>query len=354
MQYELGRIPSGASGTDATLRTIGRLVTESQNRPVVRIVALSILERANVDTRDLYQVMRALWEWTRRTIRYIRDPRDVETVQSPEITLHLKAGDCDDHAALMAAFAVNLGIPTGFVTIGLNADTQSHIYPEFFVNGRWIAGDTTSGQGFGYRAHLPSEKHYTTEGKAMPSLSGPTTFLPIRTVDLQQKMYNAAYNQLRFNWQRGLINRSDVASYLRVIAEGNHPGRGTIAEKPMKDAITDFLSQIDSHAWVSSKPVGALNGLEGLDGFLSSVWNAVKGVVGGAIGGVVKIAGGVLKSITGGGGSEVTVQIPAPNQQTIPTTPQPTVIYDQSQGLSLSNPVVLVGLGLAVLLLVRR
>jgi hypothetical protein len=346
MQHGLSWIPNGAAGTDATLKAIGRLATGSQQRPVIRIAAISILDQANINTRDTYQVVKTLWSWTRRFVRYLRDPIGVETVQSPEITLQLKAGDCDDHAALMGAFGLNLGIPVRFVTVGTTADRQSHIFPEFQINGKWIAADTTSQREFGYRPRLSVEKHYTTEGRPMPLLSGPALMVPLKKGELQRQIYAAAYNQMRLNFSTGMINRADVASYLRVIREGNQPAqiRGTLAETPVTQAITDFLQLIDSTGAQSSKPVGALNGLEGLDGFLSSIVKAVGGVVKGAI-----------KLVTGGGSDKQVIVQPTIN---IPAGAVQTTVTPQAAQAGvmefLSNPIVLVGGALAIILLMRR
>ena len=47
-----------------------------------------------------------------RTIRHVREPGDVgEVVLDPWKTAELRAGDCDDLAALIAAFAACVGLP---------------------------------------------------------------------------------------------------------------------------------------------------------------------------------------------------------------------------------------------------
>jgi hypothetical protein len=349
MRYDLRSIPPGRAGTDATLEAIGRLIADSQRTPQVRITALSILESRNVNTRDQARAVQALFAWIKRTIRYVRDPIDVETVQAPHITLALKAGDCDDHAALMAAFAANLGYSARLVTIGKHADEMVHIYPEILVNGRWIAADTTVDQPFGFRAKLPVTRIYDLRGKKIMNMGSPTTVLPIAKSDLVHKMYLAAYNQMNLNWERGLINRSDVAGYLRVLNEGNSPFRGTIADPPVRRAITDFLKRIDQTGAQSSKPAGSLSGLEGMNGFLKSVFKAVTSVVKGAV-----------KLVTGGGDKQIIVNPPTIN---IPpgvintTVPPASAAAAATAGIAemFSNPVVLIALGVgAVLLFTRR
>lgn len=70
-----------------------------------------------------------------------------ESLQEPRVTLQLGAGDCDDHAMLLAALAVSLGFRARFRTVSLPQDPQhfSHVFVE--VQDRhskqWQALDTT-------------------------------------------------------------------------------------------------------------------------------------------------------------------------------------------------------------------
>ena len=305
MLYSFREIPGGRAGTDATLREIGKLISDSQARPVVRLSALNILEQNNVKPSNSAAAIAALFAWTRRNVQYIQDPLEVETVQAPEVTLQIKAGDCDDHATLMASFAANLGIPARLVTIGYDPDAMVHIFPEVLIGGRWTATDTTQAKPLGFQPTLPVRKIYDLKGKQMPALGTAQQVYPITVDDLQTRVYTAAYNQLRLNWQRALINRGDVASYLRVIDEGNAPLRNTVAEQPMRQAIVDFLAKIDATGAQSGKPAQGLTGLEGMNGFLSSIVSAVKAVVS-VIPGVGTIAGSAFDLL-----SKIGISVPS-------------------------------------------
>lgn len=344
MRHTLRQIPNGRAGTDATLKHIGDLISASQETPAVRLSALSILEKKNVNPKDQLRSISALFTWTKSQIRYVRDPIDVETIQAPEITLKLKAGDCDDHAALMASFAANLGIPARLVTVGHHHDQMSHIFAEALIGGKWIPLDTTINQPIGYRAPLPISRIYDMRGRKVMSLGTATQIFPVAKSDLQYQMYLAAYNQMLLNWNRGLINRTDVAGYLRVMDEGNSPSRGTIAHNPMRKAITDFLARIDSSGAQSSKPAGQLSGLEGMNGFLKSIWGAVK-----------KVAGAVVKTVTGGGEKQIVINPPTINIP--PGMINTNVGPDAAKaGVSelLSNPMVIGFAALAIILLMRK
>ena len=98
-----------------------------------------------------------------------------------------------------------------------------------------------------------------------------------------------------------------------------------------KVAIEEFLKSVRRQGMSSVKPPGVSSGLEGLGGFLSSVWNAAKGAVTGAV-----------KAFTGGGQQQPSVVV----QQAPP--PAPT-----GAGIEKYLPWFAVG-GLALLVLMKK
>ena len=110
IRFTLEQIPYGEAGTDATVRKIASLVDQAVKDQRVRLVALRILEWAGAENHSTTAAAKSIFRWVKHHIRYIRDPVGLETVQAPEVTLRLKAGDCDDHTALVAALAMSLAI----------------------------------------------------------------------------------------------------------------------------------------------------------------------------------------------------------------------------------------------------
>lgn len=165
----------------------------------------------------------------------------------------------------------------------------------------------------------------------------------LKTVPVEKKVlegwaYRGAITAMRHNWNAGLINRADVQGYLQTIDAGNAPGRGTFAEAPMRQAVVDFLAETKGRA--SGKPPGT-TGLEGLDGFLSSVWKGVKAVVGAGV-----------KLVTGGS-TQVTVTPPQIVVPKIETTVTPESAR-AGVGAFLRDPVVLIAGGALLLMLFMR
>lgn len=283
MKHERRQIGYGLAGTQATLKAIGQLVDQAVAGQKLRLTAISILDRANVNTKNPLAVGKALFYWVRSHIRYVKDPLDLETVQAPDVTLALKAGDCDDHAALMGALAASVGLPIRFVTGGAVADRQSHIWPELNISGRWIAADTTSTKPFGWSAPLPAKNHFSLKGDAMYTLQAADQTLPITVKRVQKMTYDAALTELRLNWSRGRITPADMANYLQLLDREKIPVGGMVARAPVRQAIVDLLAQIEpgtrSIYGLGLAPLVAAYASEGVSAGTQAVKNLVGGVV---------------------------------------------------------------------------
>ncbi len=107
----------------------------------VRLAALSLTN--NRKQKDWAAEVRALHAFVRDRIRYVRDVRGVETLQTPEITLQLKAGDCDDKSVLLAAMLESIGHPTRFCAVGFRPDHFSHVLVETKIRDKWLPLETT-------------------------------------------------------------------------------------------------------------------------------------------------------------------------------------------------------------------
>jgi hypothetical protein len=355
MRARFDHIPPGESGTDETVRRLGALIKSANQRPKLHILATHILSQKNVPAKNDLAAARALWSWIRQNIRFVKDPTNVELIQDPELTaFQIRAGDCDDHAALMAALAASIGIPARLSVIGNDPQNFQHIFAEVQVGGKWIAADTTIKEPFGTRPKLAAVKRYSLYGVPQMSLGVmPTQVVPVTKKTAKQVAYRAALDVLRSNWNKGIINLQDVLSYVRVIDEGNAEFRGTIYEAPMRKAISDFAANIKNKGLQSGKPASSLSGMEGLDGFLKSVWNGVKSAVGAVVGTGIKLAtgavGAAIQTFTGATKQAETVFVQA---ATTPTAQGGAVPTAQYYANTKDNTLLYVGLGVAALVLV--
>lgn len=126
----LGSIPEGIEGTKATLRIMRDFVRASVRNPaqVVRQKAESLV--GGLPPRQWFQEIRALHEFVRDEIRYLRDPVGIERVATPEATLEIAQGDCDDKATLLAALLDSIGHPSRFVAVAFDSNGFSHVLVE--------------------------------------------------------------------------------------------------------------------------------------------------------------------------------------------------------------------------------
>lgn len=145
-------LPSGPAGTVATLKIMKRLAREAIRSPsqLVRNRALEIFRNAGLPPRDWFGQIRALQAWVQNCIRYVQDPVDVELVQTPEVTLKLGTGDCDDQATLLASMLEATGHLAKFVAIGVKGGPFSHVLVETKTGRGWVAVETILKKPFGW------------------------------------------------------------------------------------------------------------------------------------------------------------------------------------------------------------
>lgn len=95
--------------------------------PEVRGIAATVVRPVQV--RDWKKEATALFEWTRKNIRYTLDPHGVELFQSTERSLQVGIGDCDDQAIMLGSLLQAVGIPIRLRVIALKgSDKFEHIY----------------------------------------------------------------------------------------------------------------------------------------------------------------------------------------------------------------------------------
>lgn len=148
-QSMLMGIPEGDPGTYATLRLMRDCVRRYKKNPEIRRRALQITSRLR--GKDYPGEARAVQEFVRRAVRYVRDIRNVETLQTPDTTLRVGQGDCDDQAVLAASLLEAVGHPTRFVAVAFDpAVPYQHVFTETKIGNKWVPLETTENFGFGF------------------------------------------------------------------------------------------------------------------------------------------------------------------------------------------------------------
>jgi transglutaminase-like putative cysteine protease len=156
--YTLTGIPDGVEGTRATLSFMVKYVKEYRVHPRIVELARSIV--SDLPGKAFRQEAARLQNWVRENIRYTLDVYDVETLQTPLVTLDLKQGDCDDQSILLATLLNAIGHEARFVAVGLDRampDNFEHVFVETKIGGEWLPAETTEPVRLGEYPYSPEE-----------------------------------------------------------------------------------------------------------------------------------------------------------------------------------------------------
>jgi transglutaminase-like putative cysteine protease len=143
LKYTLRAIPDGVPGTRETLKLMRNYVHQYRKAQPIRELALSIIRDVSGHKNFTGQV-RALHAWVQRNVQYVRDIRDVETLQTPVRVLETRQGDCDDQATFLSALLEAAGFHTRFVAIKVDPlGPFVHVFTEVNLGTRWFPLETT-------------------------------------------------------------------------------------------------------------------------------------------------------------------------------------------------------------------
>jgi transglutaminase-like putative cysteine protease len=139
----LGLIPSGPAGIRITLRKMVDLTRQYRKDPGIRQLASQLVR--DLPQYDTLGEIKALHAFVRDSIRYTNDIRNVELLQTPQATLEMGVGDCDDKSTLLGSLLESIGRPARYVAIALKPSTDySHVLVEtrFGNKGKWLPLET--------------------------------------------------------------------------------------------------------------------------------------------------------------------------------------------------------------------
>ncbi len=137
---QLMGIPDGAAGTRSTLQIMAQLVKQYRTDMAIREFAAQLV--SGVEAQNYTDEVKQLFYFVRDNVRYLQDINDVETVQTPDYTLNMRFGDCDDKSVLLASLLESIGHPARFIAVGYSIPGEyDHVFVETLIGKRWIALD---------------------------------------------------------------------------------------------------------------------------------------------------------------------------------------------------------------------
>lgn len=141
-------VPGGDTGIAATIGYMKSAVFGNQGVRSFRVREFTLQAVRGV-ARGMTEVD-AVFQAIRDEIEFRGEYQ--EYLQSPEATINLGAGDCDDQAVLAAAMLNSLGFETRFKTVALHDSPGelSHVYIEVRdkQSGAWTSMDTTVAESY--------------------------------------------------------------------------------------------------------------------------------------------------------------------------------------------------------------
>lgn len=139
-------IPFELAGDESTQTQILRILEKLRliygRSPIVREFAVGELGRLG-NNDQMGQVL-ALTDLVKRSLVYIKDPRNIEYVVSPVnhieniLRLGYSYGDCDDHALMLNTCLEAVGIESQFVGVKLKSKRFNHVISSAKVGNEWF------------------------------------------------------------------------------------------------------------------------------------------------------------------------------------------------------------------------
>jgi transglutaminase-like putative cysteine protease len=148
-------IANGAAGIRQTTKAMARIVAQYEQNPYIQAFAIDLVQLHA--PKDSPAEIRSLFEFVQQNIRYVGDVIGKETVRTPDITIAMRAGDCDDKAVLLASLLRAIEYPAAFIVTGYRSPyVFEHVYIGILESdGGYLALDPTENQPLGWEPPNP-------------------------------------------------------------------------------------------------------------------------------------------------------------------------------------------------------
>lgn len=136
------------SGVLATVAEINARAERVAQLPALRTASLTIVGRVGDD--DQAAQLDALANFVRQNVQFVRDPQDVEYMQSADVMLlaisdqGYARGDCDDHCELFVTLCLAIGIPAQVVAVSTPGSGRlNHVVAQAWLESGPVEVDLT-------------------------------------------------------------------------------------------------------------------------------------------------------------------------------------------------------------------
>jgi hypothetical protein len=134
---EIRKVGNGINGNLDTIEVMKKMAREYSRHDLVKRLSTNILHYNNIPSHHYLDEARAIGEFVKKHVRYVKDPVGTESLQAPDMMIRMMKdagytmGDCDDMALLTAAMLMSVGIRPRFRAVRYRGDENgnfNHIY----------------------------------------------------------------------------------------------------------------------------------------------------------------------------------------------------------------------------------
>lgn len=139
---QMRQVGNGINGNIDTIEAMKKLAREFSRHDLVKRLATNIIHYNNIPSHHYLDEARAIGEFVKKHIRYVKDPVGTESLQAPDMMIRMmkdvgySMGDCDDMALLTASLLMSVGIKSKFRAVRYKDEVQgfNHIYVVVYEN----------------------------------------------------------------------------------------------------------------------------------------------------------------------------------------------------------------------------
>lgn len=128
-------IGDDVGGNIDTINMMKKVARLRSGDPLLRKLALNILQQYGVPSHHFLEEARAIGDYVKRKVRYVRDPEYIEYLQDPidmvkQMQNGTAQGDCDDMSLLVATLLLAVGAQPVFRAVRYDQPlgNYNHIY----------------------------------------------------------------------------------------------------------------------------------------------------------------------------------------------------------------------------------
>lgn len=113
-QVKNTKLPIGVNANLETVQIMRQVARQRSSHPLVRQLALNILNQHNTDSQNYADEALAIGRYVKAKVKYVRDIDGMEQLHDPltmieQLQRGVASGDCDDMSLLIATLLLSIG-----------------------------------------------------------------------------------------------------------------------------------------------------------------------------------------------------------------------------------------------------